>query len=167
MSKFKKGDGKEMPAISTASLPDIVFMLLFFFMVTTTMREIEELNPANPPEATEIRKMKQKSLVANIYIGIPPKWKQDILGNNNPRVQLNGLDFSTQEISSPGDEINPIIQEFIEEFKKTKTQKEIPKLTCSIKVDENATMGTVTAVKNELRKNHFLKINYTTTKDDD
>ena len=40
MSKFKKDSGKELPPISTASLPDIVFMLLFFFMVSTTMREV-------------------------------------------------------------------------------------------------------------------------------
>ena len=41
MSKFRKGGKKSMAAISTASLPDIVFMLLFFFMVTTVMREVE------------------------------------------------------------------------------------------------------------------------------
>ena len=40
MAKFKKDGKKETPAISTASLPDIVFMLLFFFMVSTTMREV-------------------------------------------------------------------------------------------------------------------------------
>ena len=38
MSMFKKGEKKEMPAISSGSLSDIVFMLLFFFMVTTQMR---------------------------------------------------------------------------------------------------------------------------------
>lgn len=40
MAKFKKDGKRETPAISTASLPDIVFMLLFFFMVSTTMREV-------------------------------------------------------------------------------------------------------------------------------
>ena len=60
MSKFKKGEGKGMPAISTASLPDIVFMLLFFFMVTTVMRE-ETLKVKNHlPEATEVKKMEKK-----------------------------------------------------------------------------------------------------------
>ena len=39
MSKFKKKKGGDLPAISTASLPDIVFMLLFFFMVATVMRQ--------------------------------------------------------------------------------------------------------------------------------
>ena len=57
MSKFKKGGGKGMPAISTASLPDIVFMLLFFFMVTTVMRETTLKVTVTPPEATEVKKM--------------------------------------------------------------------------------------------------------------
>ena len=45
MAKFKKGGKRETPAISTASLPDIVFMLLFFFMVSTTMREVSLTEP--------------------------------------------------------------------------------------------------------------------------
>ena len=68
MSKFKKNGGKEMQAISTASLPDIVFMLLFFFMVTTTMKETDVLLEVRPPSATEIQKMEDKALVNYIYI---------------------------------------------------------------------------------------------------
>ena len=56
MAKFKKGGSKELPAISTASLPDIVFMLLFFFMVSTTMREVELKIKNNLPEASELTK---------------------------------------------------------------------------------------------------------------
>ena len=54
MSKFRKGGKKGLPAVSTASLPDIVFMLLFFFMVTTVMREVDLKVKMNQPEATEI-----------------------------------------------------------------------------------------------------------------
>ena len=71
MSKFRKDDGKELPPISTASLPDIVFMLLFFFMVSTTMREVTVNVKQTLPEATELSKLEKKSLVSYIYIGEP------------------------------------------------------------------------------------------------
>ena len=63
MAKFRKEGGKETPAISTASLPDIVFMLLFFFMVSTTMREVLVMVDNGMPEAKEISKLEKKSLV--------------------------------------------------------------------------------------------------------
>ena len=71
MAKFRKEGGKETPAISTASLPDIVFMLLFFFMVSTTMREVLVMVDNGMPEAKEVTKLEKKSLVSNIFIGKP------------------------------------------------------------------------------------------------
>ena len=62
MSKFRKNGSKSMPAISTASLPDIVFMLLFFFMVTTVMRETTLFVSVVTPKATEIKKMEKNLL---------------------------------------------------------------------------------------------------------
>ena len=85
MAKFTKKGGKGTPGISTASLPDIIFMLLFFFMVTTTMREATLLVRINPPKATEVQKLEKKSLVDYIYIG-PPIRKQ--MGTDS-RIQLN------------------------------------------------------------------------------
>ena len=78
MSKFKKDDGKGTPAISTASLPDIVFMLLFFFMVSTTMREVTLMVRMTLPQATELSKLEKKSLVSYIYIGTPHTQYQKI-----------------------------------------------------------------------------------------
>ena len=78
MAKFtRKGKGGT-PVISTASLPDIVFMLLFFFMVTTVMREVTLKVKISPPEATEIKKLEKKSLVSYIYLGPPIKSLIDI-----------------------------------------------------------------------------------------
>ena len=71
MSKFRSKDNKGTPAISTAALPDIVFMLLFFFMVTTVMRETTLFVEVMIPKATEIKKMEKKSLVSYIYVGPP------------------------------------------------------------------------------------------------
>ena len=56
MSRFKKKKGTGTPAMSTASLPDIVFMLLFFFMVTTVMRETTLIVDNKLPKASEVKK---------------------------------------------------------------------------------------------------------------
>lgn len=71
MSRFKKKGKKETPAINTASLPDIIFMLLFFFMVTTVMRETDLLVKVASPSAKEVQKLEKKSLVSFIYVGEP------------------------------------------------------------------------------------------------
>ena len=71
MAKFeRKGKDKGTPAINTASLPDIVFMLLFFFMVATTMKETDRMVKLDLPSATETIKLEKKSLVSNIYVGL-------------------------------------------------------------------------------------------------
>jgi len=59
MSKFKAKKGKGSPAINTSSLPDIIFMLLFFFMVSTTMREVTVRVQQKMPEATESKNWKE------------------------------------------------------------------------------------------------------------
>ena len=83
MSRFKKNGKKKMGAISTASLPDIVFMLLFFFMVTTVMRETTLFVSVVTPKATEIKKLEKKSLVSYIYIGEPIKRLQASYGTSS------------------------------------------------------------------------------------
>jgi biopolymer transport protein ExbD len=88
MAKFQRKGKNSMPAISTASLPDIVFMLLFFFMVSTTLRETEMLVRVKFPEASEVVKLEKKSLVSYIYIGPPARQYQGIFGTDS-RIQLN------------------------------------------------------------------------------
>jgi len=152
MSKFRKKGGKGMQAISTASLPDIVFMLLFFFMVTTVMRETTLFVSVTTPKATEIKKLQKKSLVSYIYIGSPIKRMQASYGTA-ARIQLNDSFASVDEI-----------QEFIASEQEARDEKEIPYMTTSIKADETAKMGIITDVKQELRKANSLKINYSTRK---
>ncbi len=88
MAKFKSSNKKGLPEISTASLPDIVFMLLFFFMVSTTFREMPMKVQIIKPEATEIKKLEKKSLVSYIYVGKPMLMFQKTYGTE-PRIQLN------------------------------------------------------------------------------
>ena len=84
----KDGGKKEVPAISTASLPDVIFMILFFFMVSTTMRDQEVLVRYKLPAATEVQKLEKKSLVSFINIGVPVTHMQAKFGTA-PRIQLN------------------------------------------------------------------------------
>ena len=152
MGKFhRKGKGGT-PAISTASLPDIVFMLLFFFMVTTVMRQTELMIKVNVPYATQIKKLEKKSLVSYIHIGEPTEQYQSIFGTE-PRIQLNN---SFAELDD--------IRQFIISERDSKEEAEVPFLTTSLKVDGKTEMGIVSDVKQELRKIQALKINYSTKK---
>ncbi len=154
MSKFRKGGKKNLPAISTASLPDIVFMLLFFFMVTTTMRTTSLKVQVVTPRATEVEKMEKKSLVSYIYIGEPIKSLQGAFGTA-PRIQLNDV-FATKED----------LFQFVEMEKDKRDEAERNLITWSLKVDQDTKMGIVTEVKQEMRKVNALKINYSSKKTD-
>lgn len=152
MAKFERKGKKDIPAISTASLPDIVFMLLFFFMVSTTMRETTLMVRAQLPEATEVNKLEKKSLVSYIYIGPPTKQLQAIFGTE-PRIQLNDS-FKTLDD----------IRDFIAAEREALKEEEKPLLTTSLKIDKDTRMGIVTDVKQELRKASALKIVYAARK---
>ena len=152
MSKFRKDSKKDTPGISTASLPDIVFMLLFFFMVTTVMRETTIMVQQSLPQATEIQKLEKKSLVRYIYIGSPVERMQGTYGTK-ARIQLNDA-FATVDD----------IPQYIASERSARDEKEVPFMTTSIKADQNTKMGIVTDVKQELRKANALKINYSTRK---
>ncbi len=152
MSRFKKESGKELKAINTASLPDIVFMLLFFFMVTTVMRETDLKIMVSLPEATEIKKLEKKSLVSYIYIGKPLPQLQKTFGSE-PRIQLNDA-FAT-----PLD-----IRDFITSEREQMDENSQKQMTVSLKIDKDTKMGVVTDVKQELRKASALKINYSSRK---
>lgn len=154
MAKFRKDGKKPMPAISTASLPDIVFMLLFFFMVTTTMRSTSLKVKVVTPKATEVEKMVKKSLVSYIYIGEPIKSLQGAFGTA-PRIQLNDV-FATKED----------LYQFVEMEKEKRDEAERNLITWSLKVDQDTKMGIVTEVKQEMRKVNALKINYSSKKTD-
>jgi biopolymer transport protein ExbD len=148
MARFKKEKSGELPAISTASMPDIIFMLLFFFMVTTTMREVTLKVRVKPPEASEVQKLEKKALVSFIYIGPPTQSK---LYGTESRIQLNDSFRTTDDIA-----------EFIYAEREARNEADRPFLTTSLKVDAEVKMGVVTDVKQELRKVGAFKINYST-----
>jgi biopolymer transport protein ExbD len=153
MSKFTKKRGKASPAISTASLPDIIFMLLFFFMVVTVMRSSDRLVDVIVPTASELTKLEKKSLVNQIYIGKPKEQYRDIYGSA-ARIQLN------DKISDEDD-----IPIFLEKHKIKVPENQRTKITTSLRVDGEVTMGIVQDVKTALRKANQLKVNYSARPD--
>jgi len=152
MSKFKKKDGGGTPAVSTASLPDIVFMLLFFFMVVTKLRDSTLKVVTNTPSATELTKLDNKSLVNFIFIGKPTIQNQALYGTK-ARIQLGDKISETTDI--------PL---FLETFKTTLQESQHPSIISSLKIDGEVTMGIVQDVKTALRKAAQLKVNYSAKK---
>ena len=144
MAVMKKKGNKSLPPISTASLPDVIFMILFFFMVSTTMRDQELLVRYRLPEATEVQKLEKKSLVSYIHIGQPSLAMQAKFGTA-PRIQLNDSYRTAKDIG-----------DFV--------AAERASMTICLKADDATKMGIITDVKQELRRANALKISYAASK---
>lgn len=152
MSRFKKEEKKGVPQVTSASLSDIVFMLLFFFMVTTSMRESENKVMIKLPEATEVAKLERKDLASYISIGPPVRNLQAQYGTE-PRIQLNDS-FKTVDD----------IKDFVAAERDAMNEADKSFMTVSIRADENVRMGIVTDVKQALRRCSALKIMYSARK---
>ena len=152
MAKFiKKGD-KGTPGINTASLPDIVFMILMFFMVSTSMRQTDRMVNVKLPEATEIVRLERKDLSCYIFIGTPSLQYQKEFGTDS-RIQLNDSFRNTSDI-----------RDFIAAERESLDEVDREFMTVSLKIDENTRMGIVTDVKQELRRCSALEIMYAARK---
>ncbi|MCM4173859.1 biopolymer transporter ExbD [Arenibacter sp. TNZ] len=150
MSKFNKKKDAALPAVNTASLPDIVFMLLFFFMTVTVMKD-STLKVENVlPNATEIKKLEKKDRVIYIYVGKPTREYEKTYGTES-KIQLNDKFAAASDV---GDYI------LMERAKKPQELQNV--LTTALKVDKDANMGIISDIKQELRKVNALKVNYTT-----
>ncbi|MEP7267464.1 MAG: biopolymer transporter ExbD [Saprospiraceae bacterium] len=152
MSKFSTKRADTGATISTSSLPDIIFILLFFFMVVVKLRETNMKLKVVTPYATELTKLEKKSLVNTMYIGRPTLAFQQQYGTK-PRLQLNDKIADLNEI--------PV---FLERHKVKVPEPQRPGITTSMKIDGDVTMGFVTDVKTELRKAGQLKLNYSSKK---
>ncbi|MBQ0082733.1 MAG: biopolymer transporter ExbD [Paludibacteraceae bacterium] len=148
MAKIRKAGKKSVPAVSTASLPDIIFMLLFFFMVSTSMKEVTYKVNINNPEATELQSLEKKSLVRYIYVGVP---KREFVKHYGSETRIQ-LDDAFAEVN----EIRP----YVEAERSAMKEEEQGLLTISLKADRESQMGIITDIKQELRKAQALKINY-------
>ena len=149
MAKFGKKSNTSQD-IPTAALPDIIFMLLFFFMVTTVLRETDILVKQQLPKAIQLTKLERKSLVSYIYIGEP---KQTNLYGKEPKIQVNDVFV----------EIADIVQ-FVNQEKDKLNEAERDQITMSMKVDIESKMGIVSDVQQELREANARKVLYSSIK---
>ncbi len=130
--KFEKKRASTKQEIPTASMPDIIFMLLLFFMVTTTLREVEVFVNYSLPEARAIEKIENKRLISYIWVG------------QDARIQINDSIVKMDEIQG---------------IMYAKRQS-LPNVIVSLRIDKNTDMGFVTDIQQELRKAFCLRINY-------
>ncbi|MGA9238296.1 ExbD/TolR family protein [Robiginitalea sp.] len=154
MAKFNKKKDGDLPAVSTASLPDIVFMLLFFFMTVTVMKDSSLMVENILPNASEIKKLEKKDRVIYIYVGKPTSQYQKVFGSE-PKIQLNDKFANVSEVG-----------DYILQERAKKPQELQNVLTTALKVDKNANMGLISDIKQQLREVNALKINYTTFEGD-
>lgn len=132
---FEKRRASTKQEIPTSSMPDIVFMLLLFFMVTTTLREVEVYVDYKLPEAQAIEKIENKRLISYIWVG------------KDRRIQINDSIVKFDEI---------------EKIMYAKRQA-LPNVIVSLRIDQGIDMGLVTDIQQALRKAYCLRINYSAT----
>jgi biopolymer transport protein ExbD len=145
MSKFKKKSDTSQD-IPTAALPDIIFMLLFFFMVSTVIKDTTIMVEQKTPKATQLRKLEKKSLVSYLYIGKP---LQTETYGFEPKIQANDVFITTDDVTR-----------WVQEEKGKLSEAEQDQLTVSMKVDVEAKMGLISDIQPELRNAHARKLMY-------
>ena len=149
MTKLKNNNKRVTPEISTASLPDIVFMLLFFFMVATVMRKNTLMIENRLPDADQVEKLDDKNLIMNVYVGKPSSRYKNV--GSEARIQLNDKFAEIKDIKA-----------FVLAERASKAEHLRPRLVTSLKIDKKTRMGLVGDIKKELREVQALKVNYTT-----
>ena len=147
MSKFSDKGKAEMPELNTSSLPDLIFSILFFFMIVTSMREQEVKVQVELPSGTELTKLERKSAITNIYIGTPM---------NNKESQEAGIQLNDRQLSRR--EVNNLKSYIVEE--KERLGNKAAKMKVALKIDNNIDMGLLSDVKMQLRKAYALQIVY-------
>lgn len=148
MAHFKKKQASTKQDVPTSAMPDVVFMLLFFFMVTTVLREVTLQVRVNLTQASNIEKIEEKRLVSYLYIG-PERLPNNQLGED--KIQID--DALIDDIGS----IRNLMYDKL---------REQPKLIVSLRVDENSEFGLLTDVQEELKHASTFRINYSTRRED-
>ncbi|GHT00014.1 biopolymer transporter ExbD [Bacteroidia bacterium] len=141
MSRFRKTEPRTVPVLNTASLPDMVFTLLFFFMIVTNIRTVPVMTQFNLPSAVELQKLEEKSLI--VYV---------MVGKGTP-IQLNSNFITLEEMPAHLKTIQAAVPE-----------EDQGKMIAVLKVDKDIPMGMVNDIKQNLREAHILTIHYSAEK---
>lgn len=151
MSLFRHSR-REVPQLNTASLPDLIFTVLFFFITVTHMREVTLKVKYRVPEGTELTKLVKKSAVTYIYIGKPTDDMRHIAGNKT-RIQLNDKYADIDDVT-----------DYVAEERKRMSPEDARAMSVSVKADRNTDMGIMSDVRQALRRAEALKVNYSAVK---
>ena len=145
---------REVPMLNTASLPDLIFTVLFFFMIVTHMRTTTSKVKYALPQGTELKRLAKKSAVTYIYIGrAMPKNTREMSAY---KVQLNNRVGTIGEVAS-----------FVANEKKRMNPDDQVKMTVSIKADRSTPMYVINAVKRAVRAGGATRINYSAERESD
>ena len=144
--RFRRPD-HSVPELNMASLPDLIFTVLFFFLIVTHMRDVEKKVVYEVPAGTEVEKEAHKSAVVHIYIGKPLDGSSDAYS-----IQLNN------QLMAVGD-----IKRFIETERRHMSAEDQERLTVSIEADRDVPMSIINDVKQALRKSYALNVSYAAT----
>lgn len=148
MARIRKDEKREAPALSTSSLPDIIFMLLFFFMAVTSMKEVTFKVKVSSPTATEIQKLENKSLIRYVYVGKPMEEYKKTFGSET-RIQLGDAFADVAEL-----------EEYIVRERSAMKEEDQNGMVISIKADKDSRMGVISDIKQALRRAYALRISY-------
>ncbi len=160
----RNNEDRDVPMLNTSSLPDLIFTVLFFFMIVTHMRDVDLKVRYEVPQGTEIQKLGHKASVVHIYVGRRMNVNDNLNDNDNLNVNdnLNGNgEFFIQlnnEIATLAD-----IKAFLDNERSRMNSEDQGRMTVSIKADRDVPMGLISDIKQTLQQNYALRINYSAT----
>lgn len=153
MSRFKR-NRHEVPNLNTAALPDLVFTVLFFFMIVTHMRDTDVKVSVQLPDATMIEKTVRKSSIVNMYVGKPLAGISRSGSDDDFCIQINDRIVDIQSIASA-----------IKDERDMMSQDDAEMLTVKLHADRTTPMHIVNSIKNELKKSNVKNVFYTSKED--
>ena len=142
----------EVPLLNTTSLPDLIFTVLFFFMIVTHMRDVDLKVHYEVPQGTEVQKLGHKSSVVQIYVGRQNGKQPAGNADEDFCIQLNN------DVATVAD-----IKAFLEAEQQRMTAEDRARMTVSIKADRDVPMGIISDIKRALQQSYALRINYSAT----
>lgn len=151
MIQIRRRRHHSVPALNTAALPDLIFTVLFFFMIVTHMQKVAVKVKYRTPQGTELTRLTKKSAVSYIYIGRPNAGMRHAYGNDY-RVQLN------DKFASPAE-----VADYVSAERDRMSPEDQQQMTVSIKADRGTHMQLINDVKQALRQAKALRINYSAT----
>lgn len=144
----RNGDSRDVPMLNTSSLPDLIFTVLFFFMIVTHMRDVDLKVNYQVPQGTEVQKLTHKASVVHIYVGR----QRGAADSDDFVIQLNN------DVATLDD-----IKAFISEERSRMNSDDQGRMTVSIKADRDVPLGIIADIKKELQQSFALRINYSAT----